>query len=281
MRIIDTHLHLIYPERFSYPWLGRAPALDRPWPFDTYWTEAEPLGIEAALHMEVDVDEADSLRETEFVTTLHPRLIGAIAAAQAGRPDFPAQLEALAANLKVRGLRQVLHSKPDEFALSDLFVENIRRIADFNLTYDLCFRADQLPVATRLAQKAPQVQFILDHCGAEAMRPGGLNAWRRDLLEIARLPNVAVKISGIAAYVGPDWTTDDLRPFVEHTIAAFGWDRLVWGSDYPVLTPHGSLTRWVLATHELLQDASEDQRVKLLHGNAQRIYGIPVGSPAP
>ena len=78
MRIIDTHLHLIYPDRFSYPWLSGAPAIDRPWHVESYWQEAAPLGIEAALHMEVDVAEQKIADETEFVLVLD-RVVGAIA----------------------------------------------------------------------------------------------------------------------------------------------------------------------------------------------------------
>ena len=88
MTIIDTHLHLIYPDRVSYPWLAGAPAINKPWHIESYFAEAEPLGIEAALHMEVDVAEADIEAETRFVTGLHPKLIGAIAGCRPGEFDY-------------------------------------------------------------------------------------------------------------------------------------------------------------------------------------------------
>jgi predicted TIM-barrel fold metal-dependent hydrolase len=92
---------------------------------------------------------------------------------------------------------------------------------------------------------------------------------------IAELPNVAAKISGVIAYGDPvAWTVDDLRPYVEHTISAFGWDRVVWGSDYPVCTLTADLGRWMAATQAIVKGASESEKSKLFHANAERIYRL-------
>jgi predicted TIM-barrel fold metal-dependent hydrolase len=271
--IIDTHLHLVYPDRFSYPWLAGAPAINKPWTVENYWAEARPLGIEAALHMEVDVAEADILAETEFVSTLEG-ITGAIASGRPENPDFPAHLEELAAIPAVKGVRRILHEAPDDLSQSDLFAENIRRLADFNLSFDLCVRHDQLPIGQQLVEKAPEVTFILDHCGVPDVTGLGLDPWRDNIRALSRLPNINAKISGIVAYSGPNWTLDTIRPYIEHVIDCFGWDRVVWGSDHPVVTLTGSLTRWVEATREIISGASETEQAQLLHANARRIYKI-------
>jgi len=274
MRILDTHLHLVYPDRFSYPWLSGAPALDRPWSVESYLAEATPLGIEAALHMEVDVAEPDILPETQFVLTL-PGIAGAIASGRPESPDFPAQLDALAGTAGVKGLRRILHTSPDELSQSALFAANLRRLAHAGLTFDLCVRADQLlPVAKPLAERAPDVSFILDHCGVPDITGAGLDPWREDIRALSQLPNVNAKISGVVAYAGPDWTVETIRPYVEHVIECFGWDRVVWGSDHPVVTLTGSLTRWVEATRTIVAGASATEQAALLHGNAERIYRV-------
>ncbi|HHY51273.1 MAG TPA: amidohydrolase family protein [Alphaproteobacteria bacterium] len=274
MRILDTHLHLVYKDRFSYPWLDGVPALNRDWTVESYWAEAERLGIEQALHMEVDVAEKDMRAETEFVTALHPRVVGAIAAARPESRDFPVYLNHLAEIRGLKGIRRVLHVVPDEVSQADLFVENIQRLANYRLPFDMCYRADQLPLAKRLAAQCPDVQFVLDHCGVPNVEKQELDPWRGHITELAALPNVAAKISGIVAYAGPNWTVATLRPFVEHVIEAFGWDRVVWGSDHPVCTLTANLTRWVNATHELIAGASEEEKARLLHRNAERIYRI-------
>lgn len=275
MRIIDTHLHLIHPDRFSYPWLADAPAIDRPWHARDYAAEALGLGIEGALHMEVDVAEGDILSETEFMLGTDPIIIGAIAGARPESDDFAAFLDRLAAlGPGVKGLRRVLHQSPDELSDSRLFEANLRLLAPRRLTFDLCLRTDQAEIGQRLVDAAPEVQFILDHCLIPDIAGGDMGPWKAAITEIAKRPNVAVKISGIVAYAGADWTTEQLRPWVEHAIQVFGWDRVVWGSDHPVCTLTADLTRWVEATKALVSGASADEQARLFHRNAERIYRI-------
>lgn len=274
MRILDTHLHLVYQDRFSYPWLAGAGPLNQQWTAEAYFAEAERLGIEAALHMEVDVAEADMEAETRFIVGAHPRIAGAIAAGRPENADFAAYLDRLIAIPGVKGMRRILHTSPDELSGSDLFAENIRRLGAAGLPFDLCVLARQLPIGAALAARCPDTQFVLDHCGVPEVAGKALDPWRDNIGAIAKLPNVAAKISGIVAYAGPDWTVDDLRPFVEHVIACFGWDRVVWGSDHPVCTLTANLERWVAATREIISGASETEQSRLLHANAERIYKL-------
>jgi predicted TIM-barrel fold metal-dependent hydrolase len=274
MRILDTHLHLVYLDRFSYPWLDGEPALKRQWPVESYFAEAAALGIEQALHMEVDVAEREMEDETRFVLNLDGRIAGAIAAARPEHVDFPRHLERLASIPGVRGIRRILHTQPDGLSEGDIFVGNLRRLAAHGLSFDLCLLARQLPLGVDLARKCPDVQFVLDHCGVPDVAGEALDPWRDHIGRLAALPNVAAKISGIVAYARPDWTVADLRPFVEHVIGSFGWDRVVWGSDHPVCTRTATLARWVEATRTLIAGASEDEQAGLLHRNAERIYRI-------
>ncbi len=274
MRILDTHLHLVYQDRFSYPWLDGAPAINRQWTAEAYFAEAAGLGIDRALHMEVDVAETQMEAETRFVLGVHPAVIGAIAAGRPEHADFPAYLDRVASIPGVRALRRILHTSPDALSEGALFRANIRRLADKGLPFDICVLSKQLPVGRALAAAAPQVQFVLDHCGVPDVAAQALDPWRAEIRAIAALPNVVAKISGVMAYAGPDWTVATLRPFVEHVIECFGWDRVVWGSDHPVVTLTGSLTRWVAATREIVAGASEAEREKLFFRNAERVYGV-------
>ena len=278
--IIDTHLHLIYQDRLRYPWLASTPKLNRDFPLEEYLAEARGLGIEAALHMEVDVATADQEAETAFVTGLGAPIIAAVASCRPESTDFPAALDRLAVNPHVRGLRRILHQSPDELGLAPLFAENLRRLAEHDLSFDLCVQARQLPIAIQLARACPDVRFVLDHCGVPDVAAQALDPWRDGITAVAALPNVACKISGVVAYAGADWTTADLRPYVEHCIQAFGWDRVVWGSDWPVCTLTADLTRWVRATHEITSGCSNHERERLLSLNARRIYRLDATSAA-
>ena len=275
MRIIDTHLHLIDLDRLHYPWLDGEPRLKRDHGLDEYLAQAVPAGIEAMLHMEVDVAEIDQARETDWVTGLGRGIVGAIAACRPEHPDFPARLERLAANPTVKGLRRTFHFTPDELPQSPIFQSNIRRLAPAGLTFDMCALPRQLPLMVALAAGAPDVQFVIDHCGIPNVLGRELDPWRRDVSSLAALPNVVCKLSGIIAYGRPEGASvADLRPFVEHVIGAFGWDRMVWGSDWPVCTLTADLTRWVATTYELIAGASPSEQAALLAGNAARVYRL-------
>jgi predicted TIM-barrel fold metal-dependent hydrolase len=275
MTIIDTHLHLVYLDKFSYPWLADAPAINRQWTVESYFAEAEKLGIEAALHMEVDVAESDIEAETRFMTQVHPKVIGAIAAGRPESPGFAEWLEIASTIGGVKAIRRILHTSPNELSQTALFAENLRRLPAYDLAFDLCLRADQLlPVGKPLIEKCPHVQFVLDHCGVPDIAGSGLDPWRGAITEIARLPNVVCKVSGIIAYAGANPTAETLKPYVEHVIERFGWERVVWGSDHPVCTLTANLTKWVGITNELIAGASADEQGRLLRDNARRIYRL-------
>lgn len=275
MRMIDTHLHLVYPERLRYPWLDSVPALKRRWSLEDYLSEARPAGIASMIHMEVDVAEADIAAETALVAGLGQGVVAVIAACRPELRSFPAELDRAATDPKVKGFRRILHIHPDELGQRPLFAENLRRLAAHGLSFDFCVLPRQLPIAAALAKACPDVQFVLDHCGVPDVKGRVLDPWRAEMRAIAALPNVACKISGIVAYADPaGWTVDDLRPFVEHAIESFGWDRVVWGSDWPVCTLTADLTRWVAATRALIGGASADEQQSLLSRNAERIYRL-------
>lgn len=274
MRILDTHLHLVYKDRFSYPWLDGEPALNRQWSAESYFAEATSLGVEAALHMEVDVAENEMLAETAFALGVHPRIAGAIANGRPEHADFATHLERLGELGGVKGVRRLLQFQPPELSQTALFIENVGRLPVFGMTFDLCVKSHELEVARRLAIVCPDVQFVLDHCGNPKIAEKEWATWATPMAEIAALPNVVCKVSGILANVGPDWQVEDLRPYVEHVIDLFGWDRVVWGSDHPVCTLMASTTRWVNATREIIAGASDAEAAKLFHRNAERIYRV-------
>lgn len=277
--IVDTHLHLIDQSALRYPWLAGAAALNRDFHYEEYAREAMRAGISTTLHMEVDVDTADIEAEIAYVQGLAARpgslLAGAIASCRPEEAGFAAYLERQLANPFVKGFRRVLHVMPDELSEGALFRENMKRLGGTGLTFDLCVLPHQIPKAIALADLAPDVQFVLDHCGVPDIKGGVEQPWRAHMAEIARRDNVSAKISGVVAYADPEsWTVETLRPYVEHTIESFGWDRVVWGSDWPVCTLGGGLSQWVAATHALLAGASADERAKLLSGNARRMWKL-------
>jgi predicted TIM-barrel fold metal-dependent hydrolase len=277
--IIDTHLHIVDQSALRYPWLAGAPSLNRDFFYEEYAREAKRGGISATLHMEVDVAPDDLEAETSYLAgkAREPGslLRGAIVACRPEGPGFVDYLERVRENPFVKGFRRVLHVVPDDVSEGALFRENIRRLAGTGLTFDLCVLPHQIPKAIALVETAPDVQFVLDHCGVPDIKAGAEHPWREHMNEIAKRPNVVGKISGVVAYADAEsWTVETLRPYVEHTIEVFGWDRVVWGSDWPVCTLGGGLSTWLAATHALIAGASAEEKAKLLSGNARRVWGL-------
>nr|WP_299497761.1 amidohydrolase [uncultured Rhizobium sp.] len=277
--IIDTHLHLIYRDWLRYPWLKDVPALDADFTYERYVREARRLGISAVLHMEVDVDAVDMAAETEMVQSISHKpgnmIRGVIAACRPEDEDFPDYLEQQRANPFVKGFRRVLHVVPDDVSEGALFRENIKRLSGTGLTFDLCMLPHQIDKAKALVDLAPDVTFVLDHCGVPDIKGQGYDTWKQGITQIAERSNVRVKISGIPAYGDLEtWTLDDMKPYFDHVIDAFGFNRAVWGSDWPVCTLGGGLSTWVATTQALLSGVSLEDRQALFSDNAKRLWAL-------
>ncbi|HEU5123322.1 MAG TPA: amidohydrolase family protein [Verrucomicrobiae bacterium] len=279
MKIVDTHQHLIYPDRFRYPWCGGLPTFeDQALRLEEYRAAANETGIEQTIFMEVDVDETQMKSEAEFFLQLasdpDSKIAGVVAAGRPERENFSEYLDSIQ-HPKLKGLRRVLHNQPDELSQSQLFAENLSRLAERNLTFDLCLLARQLDLAKTILRRAPKVQFILDHCGIPNVKDAELDPWRRQVRELANYPNLACKISGLVAYCDPQRVNAEaIRPFVEHCIDCFGWERVLFGGDWPVCNLTSTLRRWVEIAKEIFQTESADRQRQFFSENAERIYGL-------
>jgi predicted TIM-barrel fold metal-dependent hydrolase len=279
MKIIDTHQHLIHPDRFGYSWCTGLPTLeDQAWRLAEYREAAGETGIEQTLFMEVDVDQPQMKSEADFFLRLaadpNSNIAGVIAACRPEREDFPGYLESIR-HPKLKGLRRILHTQPDELSQSDLFAENLSRMAELDLTFDLCLLARQLDLAKTILRRTPNVQFILDHCGIPNVKDVELDPWRQQIRELAEHPNLACKISGLVAYCDPQRVSADaIRPFVEHCIECFGWDRVLFGGDWPVCNLTSTLGRWVQIAEEILAGEPLERQQKFFSINAERIYRL-------
>ncbi len=279
MQIVDTHQHLWDPDKFQYSWLKSLPSLNRAFRMSDYLAAVQGLDIVKSVHLEADVDEPFMLDESLSVLALAEQpdnpLAGVVACGRPEREDFKSYLDKIAGHPKLKGIRRVLHTQPDTVGQGKTFVRNIGVLADYGLSFDLCVLAHQLPVAISLASTWPKVTFVLDHCGVPQVKERILDPWRLHISEIAKLSNVYCKISGLVAYADPTrWTEDDLRPYVEHVISSFGWERVLFGSDWPVCTLSASYKQWVAALQSITQNAGPDNQKKLFHDTAIRVYRL-------
>ena len=279
MQIVDTHQHLWDTDLFRYSWLASVPPLNRSFRMPDYLAAARGLHIVKSVHVEADVDDAYMLDETRHVLALAGQpdnpLEGVVAGGRPESDNFKAYLDKIAGHVRLKGIRRVLHTQPDDVGQRATFIRNVAALSSYNLSFDICVLARQLPIAIGLVSKCPDVVFILDHCGVPQVKERNLDPWRDHITEIAKFSNVSCKISGLVAYADPStWTPEDLRPFVDHVIAAFGWDRVLFGSDWPVCTLSASYRQWVEALQMITQNAGLVNQRKLFYDNAIRVYRL-------
>jgi predicted TIM-barrel fold metal-dependent hydrolase len=277
--MLDTHQHLIYPDGFPYSWTkGIGPLEGTAFRYEDYVKLVADKGVTGTIFMETDPDEPNGAAEAKFVYGLASQsnslIKGVIATCRPERDGLEKHIDSIR-HPRLAGLRRILHVMPDDTSRSPLFVENVRKLSKLNLTFDLCFLAKQLPVAIEVARKCSDVQLILDHCGVPEIAAGQLDPWRQHIRELAAMPHVACKISGVPTYCKPGQATIDVvRPWVMHCIESFGPERLVWGGDWPVVVINSTLPNWIDMTRQIIANLSESEQRKLLHDNATRIYRI-------
>ncbi len=278
-KIIDTHQHLWDKDLFRYPWLQSLPKLDLSFRLSDYQEATRELEIENTVFVECDVDdeqvEDEALHILRLAEQPGSRIAGVVASARPEKDGFESHLEKLRGQPRLKGIRRILHTHPDELGKSKTFIENVRKLEGYGLSFDICVLARQLPIAINLVSQCPAVTFILDHCGTPQVKERVMHPWREHIQEISRFPNVYCKISGLLAYADPaNWRPEDLRPFVDHILESFGWDRVMFGSDWPVCTLAASYRQWVDALLSLTQAAGETNQTKLFHDNAIRAYRL-------
>ena len=278
--LLDTHQHLITPELMPYSWTSDvAPLKNRAFQWEDYRRAIENTGICGSIFMETSPDDWRAEAPLVFeLAAREPLIQGVVANCRPEDDGFEAYLDEIS-HPKLVGLRRICHVEPDELSEQTRFRENVRRLGRLDLTFDLCFLSRQLLLATDLARACPDVSFVLDHCGVPDIAAGEFDGWRANIAQIARLPNVNCKISGVMAYCkSGQATTQTVRPYIEHCLERFGWNRVVWGSDWPVCNQTTTLSQWVNTSREIVASASETEQRQLFGDNARRIYRLAPGA---
>jgi len=161
------------------------------------------------------------------------------------------------------------------FLLRPEFVAGVKQLAGFGFTFDLCIRQGQLRAAAELVARVPKVTVVLDHFGKPDVRGKKREPWAADLNALAALPNIVCKLSGLTTEADwSHWRPDDLKFYFERALESFGFDRVLFGGDWPVATLATDYQRWVETVQESIQSASPADRIKVFQTNAERIYRV-------
>jgi L-fuconolactonase len=280
--VIDSHVHLVDQRRFGYSWAAGTPALKRDWTPDDLAASARPYAVEGFVFVEVDVDMPQYLDEAAWVESLAAsdrRVMGAVACLPLERGEaIEPEIDRLSKLPVVRGVRRLIQNQPDpDFMLRPGFLEALRLLPKYDLSFDICIFHHQLPNTLAMARRRPETAFILDHIGKPAIKAGLLDPWRLHIREMAALPNVVCKLSGVTTEADhASWTREQLRPYIDHVIDSFGIERVIYGGDWPVSELAGRYPQWLETLDWATAGLTPAEKRKLFRDNAVKAYRLNV-----
>lgn len=278
-RLIDAHIHFWQPAYPGYEWLEELPAINRPYEPADLALAAEGLPLEGIVFVQADGVDDDGMREVAWVSELaqaEPRIRAIVAYAPLERPAAAAAcLTRLQQNPLVKGVRRLIQGEAAAFASEPDFVRGVQLLAEFDLTFDICIRHHQMEATIALVQQCPDVRFVLDHFGKPDIKAHLMEPWATHLSQLAELPNVACKLSGLVTEADwQGWTAADLQPYIDHVLAVFGPERLMFGGDWPVSELASDYRRWVGTAEAAVSHLNEWEKDRIFYGNAREFYRL-------
>lgn len=273
---IDSHQHFWRYNPEEYDWIDDSmQVLQRDFLPHHLQEELSRAGFDVC----VAVQARQTLDETRWLLELasqSPFIAGVVGWVDLRSPDAYSQLAEFGAHPKLVGIRHIVQSEEDDrFLLRPDFLRGVGLLEEFDLTYDILIYPRHLQVAAEFAARFPRLRFVLDHLAKPLIRQGDLQPWENDLKELARLPNVFCKVSGMVTEANwNNWKPEDISPYLDVVFDSFGADRLMIGSDWPVCTLAASYVTTMNVVLRYLAEFPEGARKAVLGGNAQRFWKL-------
>ncbi len=273
---IDSHHHFWKYSAGEYPWIGDSmAALRRDFLPEHLQAEMAAAGIDGV----VSVQARQSVRETEGLLSMadvNPFIKAVVGWVPLAKPDVRDTLATFAANPKFRAVRHVVQDESDDrFILGADFNRGVTALRDFGLVYDILIFERQLAASIEFVDRHPQQVFVLDHIAKPRNKNGALDPWRANIRELARRPNVYCKVSGMVTEADwKTWSAEQMRPYFDVVLEAFGPKRLMFGTDWPVCLATCGYSRWVKVVQKFSAGLSADERDWLFGKTAAQAYGL-------
>lgn len=273
---IDAHFHGWQLARGDYGWL--TPALDpiyRDVSVSDWQAESAPHGVVGG----VLVQAAPSEAETAFLLAqadANPAVLGVVGWVDLLAADAPARIEQLARHPRLKGVRPMLQDMMDaEWILQPALAPALQAMANSGLVFDALVKPVHLAHIVTLAARHPDLRIVIDHAGKPGIAAGEWQPWADGMARLASETAAYCKLSGLMTEAGPTPAPNAVQPWAAHVLDCFGADRLVWGSDWPVLELAGSYAQWWAETRQLLAPLAPEAQAAVMDRNARRLYRLP------
>lgn len=280
--IIDSHVHLWDPDHARMTWIDGHPILDQKYLPDEFALHRHGVDVEAFVYVETGVEPHFALLEARWaalqLAASEPKLKAIVAAAplEYGIRVRSYLKELLNISPLIKGVRRITQGESDPaFCLKPEFVAGAQLLPEFGLSCDLCINFKQLEASIELVKRCPKTQFIIDHIAKPNIAGNIQDPWREQLTTMAAQPNSVCKISGVVTEAEhSNWSVETVRPYIEHALKVFGEDRVLFGSDWPVMLLASDYKRWIEVVDEIVSGFKAGAKAKLFRENAARIYWI-------
>ena len=273
---IDAHHHLWSYQASEYGWISpEMGVLARDYLSGHLKVEMQKANVDGS----VVVQARQSIEETEWLLTLANKsemIRGVVGWAPISSGSFPVQLDHLKQEKKLKGLRHVIQDEPDDdYILRPDFNRGISAMNDSGLVYDILIFHRHLPAAIQFVDQHPNQVFVLDHIAKPAIKDGILEPWRSIIRQLAQRNNVYCKISGMVTEANcSQWRVEDLQPYLDTVLEAFGPNRLMAGSDWPVCLLATTYEGWFATLRKMLQSLSTVEKESIFGGVASKVYRL-------
>ncbi len=272
---IDAHQHFWIYNHLEYGWIDDTMASIRR---DFLPEELKPRLENNGFKGSVLVQVRQTLKETRWLLELaegNPLILGVVGWVDLCSPRLRAQLQSLAGNPKLVGIRHIVQGEPDGFLLRPDFLRGISILEEFDLAYDILIYAKHLPAAVEVVRRFPRQRFVLDHLAKPPIKSGAIDDWARGIRELASFPNVYAKVSGLVTEADwKAWKPEDIRPYLDVAFECFGSSRLMNGSDWPVCTVAASYEQVVNLLQDYLSRFTRKEHDAVLGENAARFWRL-------
>tara|TARA_A100001011_G_C14216601_1_gene802328 strand:- start:240 stop:1115 length:876 start_codon:yes stop_codon:yes gene_type:complete len=284
--IIDTHLHIWDFDRLNYSAFKGHPLFGRSYQIEDYQRDCESLDIEAMVFLECYADfsasEGQYIAEIKYVeesADRDPRIKGIVPMAPV---EWGSQVGTVLEEMQenhpsVKGIRRIVEfdHNPRELTLSKNFIEGVNTLEKFGYHFEINVNHTQMDIVREFVKCIPNVPMILDHCGKPGIAEGEIQQYKDDIAELSKHPNLWIKLSDLPVEADHEtWTDDDIKPYIDATIDAFGFDRTIYAGDYPICLQATTLTRWVDVLDRALAGSSEEELRKFYRNNANAFYRL-------
>ena len=276
MPILDSHQHFWQVGRFDYPWMTS----DLGVLYQDYLPSMlEPTLAQNEVSQTVLVQASNSVDESRWLLSLaddHPFIAGVVGWADLMSPELDLQLDELTSHPKFKGVRHLVESEPeDDWLLQPQVLRGLNRLTAYDLSYDLLVHTRHLKHIPKVADSCPELRLVIDHMAKPRIASREMQEWAEQLKPVASHQNIFCKLSGLVTEADwNEWSTSDLRPYVDYALELFGPERLMFGSDHPVCLLSASYGEVLNSFLEILKDLSGEDRTRIFSHNAEQFYRL-------